>query len=84
MRAIMPLKLKMETDYLQSAGFISDLRIIFKTTLRVFKRTEDNGLLIKEYMPAIDQREVRHNSGSAEYVPAREEKEYLPIAEQAD
>jgi lipopolysaccharide/colanic/teichoic acid biosynthesis glycosyltransferase len=84
MRAIMPLKLKMETDYLQSAGFISDLRIIFKTTLRVFKRTEDNDLLIKEYMPAMDQREVRRNSGSAEYVPAREEKEYLPIAEQAD
>src|ERR1700682_854791 len=42
MRAIMPMKLKMETDYLQGAGFMSDLRIILKTTLRVFKRSEDN------------------------------------------
>ncbi|HJX85341.1 MAG TPA: sugar transferase [Candidatus Angelobacter sp.] len=56
MRSIMPLKLKMEMDYLQGAGFVSDLRIILKTTLRVFKRREDNDLL-KQHLPAAERKE---------------------------
>src|SRR5258708_11028518 len=56
MRAIMPLKLKMEMDYLESAGFFSDLRIILRTTLRVFKRREDKDLL-KQNLPAAEKKE---------------------------
>src|SRR6266852_5858647 len=56
MRAIMPLKLEMEMDYFESAGFFSDLRIILRTTLRVFKRREDNDLL-KQHLPAAEKKE---------------------------
>src|SRR5205807_8108138 len=38
LRTLMPLKLKMEIDYLREAGFFSDLLIIFKTAGRIFKR----------------------------------------------
>jgi lipopolysaccharide/colanic/teichoic acid biosynthesis glycosyltransferase len=38
LRKLMPLKLKMEIDYLREAGFFSDLVIIFKTAGRIFKR----------------------------------------------
>jgi lipopolysaccharide/colanic/teichoic acid biosynthesis glycosyltransferase len=37
-RSIMPLKMEMELEYLANATFTSDLRIIFKTVLRVFHR----------------------------------------------
>ena len=56
MRSIMPLKLKMEMDYLESAGFFSDLRIILKTTLRVFGRREENDLL-KQHLPVAEEEE---------------------------
>src|SRR5437660_2225778 len=38
LRTLMPLKLKMEIDYLREARFFSDLVIIFKTAGRIFKR----------------------------------------------
>ena len=38
LRKLMPLKLKMEIDYLREARFFSDLVIIFKTAGRIFKR----------------------------------------------
>lgn len=56
MRAIMPLKLKMEMDYLSSAGFLSDLHVILKTTSRVFKRRQENDLL-KQHLPVADKKE---------------------------
>jgi len=83
-REIMPVKLKMDTDYLRYASFASDTRIIFKTVLRIFSHRENNDLLIKEHLPAMDGGDSRHNPKSQEFLPAVEKKEYLPVAEHAD
>jgi len=58
MRAIMPLKAQMDLQYLQSAGFTSDLRIISITAFRVFSRQDgDNDLIIKHHLPVLKQEE---------------------------
>jgi len=65
---IMPLKLKMDIEYLQRASFMSDLGIILKTTIRIFNRLEGkNKVLIREYKP-----------------PPPEKREYQVVAEDAD
>jgi lipopolysaccharide/colanic/teichoic acid biosynthesis glycosyltransferase len=59
-RAIMPLKLEMDIECLQSASFSSDLRIVFKTIFRIFNRQEEsNGLLLKTYVPVLEQRKYQ-------------------------
>jgi lipopolysaccharide/colanic/teichoic acid biosynthesis glycosyltransferase len=58
--AIMPLKLKMDIDYLQNASFTSDLRIVCQTIFRIFNRQEEsNEIIVKEYVPVLAQREYQ-------------------------
>ncbi len=56
MKAILPLKLKMDLDYLQNATFASDLRILARTVFRIFNRREEaNDLLIRKYLPMVEK-----------------------------
>jgi lipopolysaccharide/colanic/teichoic acid biosynthesis glycosyltransferase len=51
MRAFMPVKLKIELEYLQGASFRSDLSIVFKTAFRIFDRQEEGtDFVIREYV----------------------------------
>jgi lipopolysaccharide/colanic/teichoic acid biosynthesis glycosyltransferase len=76
MRAIMPVKMKMNLEYLQGASFMSDLRIVLKTISRVFNPQEGkNDFIIKELLPLARQEEP---------LPVQEREEYLPAAEEAD
>ncbi|HWX54664.1 MAG TPA: sugar transferase [Verrucomicrobiae bacterium] len=84
MRAIMPVKLKMDIDYLRKASFASDLRIIFKTVLRVFYRQKHKDLVIPEDSPAAPRGNTRPRSAPPEFLSAMEEKECLPGAEHTD
>jgi lipopolysaccharide/colanic/teichoic acid biosynthesis glycosyltransferase len=57
MKAIMPLKLNIELEYLQNASFRSDLGLVFKTMLRIFDRQEENNkILIRANVPVLEQR----------------------------
>jgi lipopolysaccharide/colanic/teichoic acid biosynthesis glycosyltransferase len=76
MRAIMPVKMKMNLEYLESASFTSDFRIILTTIFRVFNRQEGkNDFIIRELLPVARQEEP---------LSVQERKEYLPAAEEAD
>jgi lipopolysaccharide/colanic/teichoic acid biosynthesis glycosyltransferase len=58
--AIMPLKLKMDIGYLQSANLASDLGIVFKTMFRIFSRQEENNeILIRGNVPVLEQRKYQ-------------------------
>lgn len=60
MKAFMPMKLRMDIEYLQSANLASDLGIVFKTMFRIFSRREaNNEILIRRSMPVLDQRKYR-------------------------
>ena len=81
MRAIMPVKMKMNLEYLQGANFISDLRIVLKTISRVFNPQEGkNDFIIKELLPLAKQPVAKQE----EPLPVQEREEYLPAAEEAD
>jgi len=57
MKAFMPMKLKMDIEYLQCASFASDLRLVLETMLKIFDRQEeDSEVLIKRYAPVPEQR----------------------------
>lgn len=76
MSVIMPVKIKMDLEYLESASFVSDFRVILKTIFRIFNRQEgENDFLIREYLPVSDERKL---------VLAAEQREYLSVAEEAD
>jgi lipopolysaccharide/colanic/teichoic acid biosynthesis glycosyltransferase len=57
-RTLMPLKLKIEIQYLCTASFVGDIRIILRTVGRVFNRREDEDHLLKEYLPAMNESEA--------------------------
>jgi lipopolysaccharide/colanic/teichoic acid biosynthesis glycosyltransferase len=60
MRAFMPMKLKMDIEYLQSASFRSDLRIVFKTAFKILDRqAEGTDFVTQEYVPVLDQRKYQ-------------------------
>ncbi len=60
MKAFMPMKLRMDIEYLQSANLASDLGIVFKTMFRIFSRQEaNNEILIKGSMPVLEQRKYQ-------------------------
>jgi len=81
MRAIMPVKMKMNLEYLQGANFISDLRIVLKTISRVFNPQEGkNDFIIKELLPVSKLPVARQK----EPLPVQGREEYLPAAEEAD
>lgn len=59
-RDIMPAKLRMDLSYLHTANFASDIRLMFKTSARILSpREEDNASLVKEHLPAIEERNYR-------------------------
>lgn len=75
MRVVMPLKLKMDLEYLESASFRSDLVVIFKTLFRIVHFQEaTNDLLIKERLPVMIE----------ERIPVEDPKKYFPVVEQGD
>ncbi len=81
MRAIMPVKMKMNLEYLQGANFISDLRIVLKTISRVFNPQEGkNDFIIKELLPIAEQPVAKQK----EPLPVQEREEFLRAAEEAD
>jgi len=51
-RTLMPLKLKLEIQYLCKASFWGDLWIILRTIGRVFNRHEERDGVLKEYLPS--------------------------------
>jgi len=51
-RTLMPVKLKLEIQYLCKASFWGDLWIILRTIARVFNRHEERDGVLKEYLPA--------------------------------
>jgi lipopolysaccharide/colanic/teichoic acid biosynthesis glycosyltransferase len=52
MTYVMPVKLKMDLDYLSTASFSCDLRIVLKTVFRIFHRQEEsNDGLVKQCLP---------------------------------
>jgi lipopolysaccharide/colanic/teichoic acid biosynthesis glycosyltransferase len=56
-RVIMPSKLKMDLEYLEKASFAGDISIMLRTVLRIFDaREEDNDLLVREHLPAFEQK----------------------------
>jgi lipopolysaccharide/colanic/teichoic acid biosynthesis glycosyltransferase len=56
MKAFMPMKLKIDIEYLQSASFRSDFRIVFITVFKIFDRqTETTDFLTKEYVPVVER-----------------------------
>jgi lipopolysaccharide/colanic/teichoic acid biosynthesis glycosyltransferase len=60
MKAFMPMKLRMDIEYLQSANLASDLGIVFKTMFRIFSRQEENNeILIRGSMPVLEQRKYQ-------------------------
>jgi lipopolysaccharide/colanic/teichoic acid biosynthesis glycosyltransferase len=51
MTAFMPVKVRIELEYLQGASFTSDLSIVFKTAFRIFDRQEKGAdVVIREYV----------------------------------
>jgi len=76
MKAIMPVKMKMNLEYLESASFSSDFYMILKTIFRVFNPQKGkNDFLIREYLPVLDERKP---------LPAAEQRECLTVLEEAD
>ncbi len=60
MKAFMPMKLRMDIEYLQSANLASDLGIVFKTMFRIFSRqVANNEILIKGSMPVLERRKYQ-------------------------
>lgn len=56
MKAFMPTKLKIDIEYLQSASFTSDFRIVFKTVFKIFDRqTEATDFLSKKFVPVVER-----------------------------
>lgn len=77
MRHVLPLKLSMELEYLREASFLSDLGVVLRTVLRIFKRQEDiNDGLIRQCLPA--------GVGSRSEAALQEKPQYESIAHQGD
>lgn len=54
LRTLMPLKLRMEKDYLADASFTSDCKVILRTVGRIIvPGTEDDGLLSRELLRGV-------------------------------
>ncbi len=76
LKAIMPLKLEMEIEYLERATFRSDWRIILQTVLRVVNPSEGPDPLFKKSAPVTVQ---------PQYTPLLEQKrDYSSAADRAD
>jgi len=59
-RSIMPVKLRIDLEYLRNANFGSDLSLILRTSFRIFNRQQEkNYLFLKVHAPARDQRDYR-------------------------
>ena len=75
-KSIMPLKLKMEINYLRKANFASDLRIILQTVSRIFTKAEDA-------KPSAEVRSLGIEKASHALLP-KQERKYAPSADRAD
>jgi len=85
MQTLMPIKLRMELEYLERATFESDLRIILQTAVRVFKREEQkNDALIKRLLPAINGRDGTHPQKAQTFLQPRGQEQYAPVVEESD
>jgi lipopolysaccharide/colanic/teichoic acid biosynthesis glycosyltransferase len=76
MKAIMPLKLEMEIEYLKRATFQSDWRIVLQTVFRVVGTSEGPNLLRTRSLPATME---------PQYAPVvNQKREYSSAADRAD
>lgn len=53
LRTLMPLKLKMEVEYLKSATFGTDWQILMRTFGRIFKRRHEDDDFLKQCLPDL-------------------------------
>src|SRR5919108_753965 len=58
LKAIMPVKLGMELEYLRRASFRSDMDIIFETMLRIVRPREDENELLKQTLPSVKKKSL--------------------------
>lgn len=66
-RVIMPSKLKMDLAYIEKANLTVDITLMFRTILRIVNaREEDNHLLVREHLPAFEQKKYRTASAKAD------------------
>lgn len=67
LKTIMPVKLKMELEYLSRASFGGDLAIIMRTALRIFHRkAHENDALVKDHLPTKEQKKFQAAAGHAD------------------
>lgn len=55
LRTLMPIKLKIEIQYLRQASFSTDLHIILRTVARIFRPRKDADDHLKEFLPALNE-----------------------------
>jgi lipopolysaccharide/colanic/teichoic acid biosynthesis glycosyltransferase len=68
MKHVMPVKVGMDLEYLRTATFFDDLRVIFKTAFRIFCHDQQKDLsLIKECLPMIEAGTRRGTLSKEEY-----------------
>jgi len=67
LKTIMPVKLKMELEYLRRATFRSDISIILKTILRIVHRGEPESEMVPvPIVPPTEQKRLRAVAGSSD------------------
>jgi lipopolysaccharide/colanic/teichoic acid biosynthesis glycosyltransferase len=67
LKTIMPLKLKMELEYLGRASFGGDVAILVSTALRIFHRkAHENDAIVKDHLPAKEQKKFYTAAGQAD------------------
>ena len=83
MKSIMPVKVRIDLDYLQRASFKSDLAIMFTTVFRIFRRHPEQDVLIDAYVHEADAKPTRPAS-VPEFQPVVNKEDYSGVAEQTD
>lgn len=67
LRTIMPLKLRMELEYLGRASLRQDLGIMLSTALRIFhRRAQENDALVRRHLPVTEQKKFHTAAGQAD------------------
>ncbi len=77
MQHIMPLKLRMDIEYLRTASFLDDLRLLLRTAFRIFHRQEDDSA-VKDSLPVTLQAQFRPS------MDEEKEQEYVSLTRPGD
>jgi len=69
LHTLMPLKLKMEVQYLRRATFLNDLQILLRTFGRVFSRREEQDDLLKHHLAVTNGFGIEVSESSSARAP---------------